>query len=251
MTTTLVLPIAGASTRFGGLLKWMQRNPITSNFMLVDAILGIAHMFENILIIPLEKHYVEFPGAFREVIYSLVAHGFVSPVIAPIVVSSSQPETVYKGLQVASNLGKPVTGNFMVKDCDNYWVPKRLSYPYIFKELGSYVVYANLSEYPDVPAQNKSYITFDGLGVIDNIVEKKVISDNFCVGGYGFESVRDYSRFYNAELVPVNSTEKHLSHVIYASMLYFKEQYKAVQCDGFSDWGTADDWIRYLNSYGE
>ena len=42
---------------------------------------------------------------------------------------------------------------------------------------------------------SKSFVNVnDHLGIIQSIIEKKVVSDTFCVGGYKFESAKVFLR---------------------------------------------------------
>lgn len=241
--TTLVLPIAGRSTRFNGKPKWLRT--FGNEIMLSLSMHGI-HQIDRVLVVMLEDHKRMFEYCATEIQRCIRMQGF-DPDIVTIESSESQPETVYKGLICAEEMGYPVKDNFLVKDCDNYW-------KYSDPITGNCVFYAKLSKYPFVTAQNKSYITYDYLNIIDNIVEKKVISDSFNVGGYGFVSSKTYQRAY-LQLMAVQNVssgvkENHLSHLIFEDMIRFESKYIALECSEFIDWGTEKDWEDYVEWRG-
>lgn len=242
---TLVLPIAGESSRFKSEKpKWAMTDTNTRKTMVVSSILGIVHNFNRIVLIPLEKH-METDWMYQ-VEYEL--RRLEKPFdVYPITFSNSQPETIFKGIHNSQIAGKPVRGSFLVKDCDNFWVFSGDENGEQWKLGRNYVVFDYIDKYPDMLAQNKSFIEFDSMGVVNNIVEKRVISDCFNVGGYGFKSVEEFQRaYYQMEASP-KVTELHVSHLIYAGMLHFQQEYFAVQADKFIDWGTQEDWERYNN----
>ena len=135
------------------------------------------HKFDKIIFICLKKH-LEYIDYKRLKCILLEYNENVSIVIleAP---TSCQSETVYEGLKREKH-----GGSFFIKDCDNnFFVP--------FME-GNYASTALLSPDNDTKAINKSYITCDGMGYVSNIAEKKIISDQFCCGGYSFENSEEF-----------------------------------------------------------
>jgi hypothetical protein len=51
---------------------------------------------------------------------------------------------------------------------------------------------------------------------VTNIIDKRIISHNFCAGGYSFENVDDFAHYYN---MLRDEQGLYLSHVIYAMLL--------------------------------
>ncbi|MGH7710513.1 MAG: hypothetical protein ACREOG_04485, partial [Gemmatimonadaceae bacterium] len=93
---------------------------------------------------------------------------------------------------------------------------------------------------------NKSYVELDQEGRVTNIVEKHVISNTFCVGGYGFASGTEFlATFRELE----NSSALYVSHVIY-KMLMDGQIFESLPVDGFIDWGTLRDWDRHKRQFG-
>jgi hypothetical protein len=252
MSVTLVMPIAGENNRFSGVYKWKLVDPVTNLPMLLAGIAPLMedNKFDEVLVFPLKSHYDLMPFFFESLVEIALSKWNVNLHMFPIESTRSQPETVYKGLVEAARMGITVD-RFLVKDCDNQWNVLKGG---VLNQAGfnwNYVVYANLSDYSQVHAQNKAYIEFNGMNIISNIVEKKVISDNFVVGGYGFSSFHDYQRAYlETKDVFRGDAEFHLSHLIYGDMLVHNARYYAVECKKYLDWGTLDDWNKYLEAHG-
>jgi hypothetical protein len=98
--------------------------------------------------------------------------------------TTSQSETVYNAIQI-----EKIEGFIFIKDSDGY-------YECNIKDQNNQVAFFNLNDVDDINARTKSYIEFDINGLITNIVEKKVISSTFSVGGYGFQSAKEFCKIY-------------------------------------------------------
>jgi hypothetical protein len=146
--------------------------------------------------------------------------------------TESQPETVARLIEMAK-----VTGPFFIKDADNSF---RLSVV-----PGNVVACADLHEAGRLNAGNKSYVEVDDAGNIQNIVEKRVISSLFCVGGYGFDSAEKFLETFRRLK---NDSSLYVSHVIY-QMLLDGEMFAARRAVEFADWGTIEEWEQYRESY--
>ena len=87
--------------------------------------------------------------------------------------TESQSETVYRAI-----IKNEITGFIYIKDSDGYF---RLN----LKNQDNQITYFDLNDIDEINARSKSYIEVDSNGIVLNMVEKKVISSKFCVGGYG------------------------------------------------------------------
>lgn len=94
--------------------------------------------------------------------------------------TSSQPETIYETIKL-----EDITGSIYIKDADCSFVsevnPQNLIATYQLEKLQW------------VDPQNKSYVDVDDGYYVTNIIEKRIISHNFCAGGYSFENVDDFT----------------------------------------------------------
>ena len=150
---------------------------------LTEAIRGLTPSnFHNIVIIGLAKHEEQYK--FKESLINEISHEYDVKLSRIIVVllenpTSSAPETVYEGL-----LESKVEGGILIKDCDGYFkldTKKSMD--------SNFVAVADLHKLGKLLVKNKSYVKLGNNNTISNIVEKKVISNLFCVGGYYFAGI--------------------------------------------------------------
>jgi hypothetical protein len=117
--------------------------------------------------------------------------------------TSSQPETIYETIK-----SENITGSIYIKDADCSFVsevnPQNLIAAYQLEKLQW------------VDPQNKSYVDVDDGYYVTNIIEKRIISHNFCAGGYSFENVEDFTHYYD---MLKDEQGLYLSHIIYAMLL--------------------------------
>jgi hypothetical protein len=230
----LIIPMAGKSTRFPDLKpKWMLTHP-SGNFMVLEAIAGLnLQDFEKIFFIYLREHEEihHFLKGFKEEIEDMNIMSKVE-FIELDEPTKDQPHTVYEAIRL-----KNITGPVFIKDSDN-----RFTYKY---NGGNSVCYEDLNDVGLIKPKNKSYIQANSEGTVINIIEKQVISANFCVGGYGFESAAQYTTAYDAL---DNLNERYISNIIYHEILGEKI-FTAEKVKHYSDWGTIEDWDRFKRSY--
>lgn len=229
----LILPCAGESSRFPGLRpKWTLTQP-NGNLMVCDAITKLQlEKIEKIVLIALKEHLVELKetimGAFRKAnieknieIFELEKK------------TNSQPETVASYLRT---LDKDVP--FFIKDCDGQFEcdiePK------------NQIITADVSLIKGLNVGSKSYCNINELGIITTIVEKQVISRNFCVGGYSFASSKKFLSSY--EKIK-NYDSLYVSHVIDHMMLFNEETFTNKSSNTYEDWGTIEDWLSYKETF--
>jgi hypothetical protein len=146
--------------------------------------------------------------------------------------TKDQPETVYQAIKQGN-----ITGPIFIKDSDNRFTA----------EIGQHnsVCYADLNKVGLIKPKNKSYISTDSQKIILTIVEKQVISSQFCVGGYSFSDAALFTE--TLDKMPLDK-ERYISNVIYQLMLD-GQNFKAIECSDYADWGTVEDWDRFKRSY--
>lgn len=117
--------------------------------------------------------------------------------------TNSQPETIYETIK-----SEDITGSIYIKDADCSFVAE--------VNHQNLIATYQLERLRWVDPQNKSYVDVDDGYYVTNIIEKRIISHNFCAGGYSFENVDDFIHYYN-----ILKKEKglYLSHIIYAMLL--------------------------------
>ncbi len=230
----LIVPMAGSSSRFPNMKpKWMLTHP-NGKFMVLEAISGLnLEDFERIVFVCLMEHEVtfSFTKGFREELDgSLIAGKY--EIVYLDKPTAHQSETV---LQAIKRLD--IKGPIFVKDSDNYFQAEYQG--------DNSVCYSDLNLSGLIRPRNKSYIELDEQGYISNIIEKNVISSQFCVGGYGFAEADDFIH-YLSEIK--SNQEIYLSNVIF-QMILGDKKFHAQLIENYKDWGTLEDWDRFKRSY--
>jgi len=234
---TLILPCAGRSTRFPGTRpKWTLTHPC-GDLMLLESIKGIdLTKYDQIVAVfikeDLEKYKLTtgLQKAFKNL-----------PIPVDIVElenkTKSQSETVATAIKKLK-----ITGSILIKDCDGYFIGK-------YRD-DNFVYTCDLKNAGSINASSKSYVDIDSNKFIKTIVEKDVISNLFCCGGYGFDSAVDFVKTYEKlQILTKDSlTEIYISHIIFQQILDGK-QFNIEQASNFKDWGTIEDWNQYKKQY--
>ncbi len=205
------------------------------NLMLAEAIRGLVFpQLDKIYLTVLAAHLKEFQcldGIKKQ--FQQIGLGENLVVIALDEPTQSQPETVARAIEK----GK-ITGPICIKDSDNYF---RLKVPST-----NFVSVVDLNQVGFINPSNKSYANVNENHFVTNIVEKRVISNFFCSGAYGFEDAQEYLRYFNALSGLKNL---YISHIIY-QMLLENKAFSAAVCSEYSDWGTLKDWNRFKSGFG-
>ena len=233
----LIIPMAGKSTRFPNMRpKWMLTDPMSGDLMCVEAIKGLnLDYFDKIYFTFLKSHNDEYnisDGLLR----CLVKNNLDKKTKFIILdePTSSQSETVYETIKTAN-----ISGFVFIKDSDGYFEIE-------LKSNQNQIIYYDLNKSGEIIACNKSYIQMENNRIITNIVEKKVISPNFCVGGYGFNSSDDFVEFYKKTIK--YSGECFVSNIIF-EMILQGSIFIGEESNNFLDWGTKNDWKKYCSRF--
>lgn len=229
--------MAGKSSRFPNMRpKWMLTHPMTNRFMVIESILGLnLEFFDQIYFICLSEHeenYSFLQGFLSEL--NDVGIKNKSKVLFLDEQTSSQSETVYNAV-----IKEKIDGFIFVKDSDGY-------YESYLENENNQVAFFDLNDMDNINARTKSYIDFDINGLITNIVEKKVISSTFSVGGYGFKSAKEFCETYE-KFLDVDE-ECYISHIIF-EMILSGSSFYGLKTSNFKDWGTLESWNSYKSQY--
>ena len=234
MHKNLLVPMAGKSSRFPGVRpKWMLTHP-TGRFMVIKALDGLdLGYFDFIYFIFLKEHEEEyhFLKGFKS---ELEAEGLLakSRFVFLENETQNQPETVYEAI-----VKNDINGQIFIKDSDNYFKTS------VFE--GNAVYVNDLNSCGLVNPSNKSYILKNEDNLVTNIIEKKVISPFFCVGGYSFES---HSLFIEKYLKLSGEKNLFISNIIFDCLLD-NIQFQSKTVTDYRDWGTLKDWNDYKKTY--
>ena len=147
--------------------------------------------------------------------------------------TSGPADTVYQILKQA-NISDDK--EFFIKDCDSF-------FDHIPTE-GNYVCVSSIADHEVLKRlASKSFVISNDQGIINNIIEKKVVSDKFCVGGYKFDKVSLYKSTFE-KLKSKNVKEIFVSHII-QDCLHNNQIFSKKQITNYIDVGTAEDWFEY------
>jgi len=126
---------------------------------------------------------------------------------------------------------------FLVKDCDNIFNHADLA-------PGNNIFVDTLTANPNIQnPSNKSYVSTNDWGIVNTIVEKKITSDIFCVGGYQFISTDIFKEAYNDTKLS-RIQEIYISSII-DHLITCGEIFSIVPVTDYIDFGTFEDWKKY------
>ena len=233
--TTLLLPIAGHSSRFPNLNpKWSLTHPL-GDMMVIEAIKGLdLTNVERICFIGLEEHDERFQlvTALSPQLESLGLLDRTDFVLLKER-TSSQPESLAVGIRQGG-----VTGPIYVKDSDNFFRDT--------PDDTNCVAGFDLHDLERVNVRSKSYYEVNADGLIINIVEKQIISSRFCVGGYSFADAAQYLEYYDR--YDGTAAELYVSGIIFG-MILDGTAFTSRTVEDYLDWGTVKEWQTYRNQF--
>lgn len=227
----IIVPCAGKSSRFPNMRpKWMLTHP-DGDMMVKKAIESIRGVSLKDVIITILKEHEEKYDIVRGLKENI---GDDITIIILDEPTKSQSETVYETLKKAK-----ITGNFIVKDSDNIFSLENA------EEKFNYICYSNLQEYTEINPSNKSYIVMNDQGIITEIVEKKIVSQTFNVGGYYFTNASQFIETYELLANKFADKELYLSSIVEHMLLNKTGVFFGKKIENYFDWGTLQDWQKY------
>ena len=230
---TLLIPCAGRSTRFPNMRpKWLLTHP-DGHIMVEKAIEGCnLERFSSVVIVITRAHDEQFQAS--EILRQAFAYldDRLQIVVLPEF-TSGQSETVVQAIEMAE-----IAGPLLIKDSDNHieWDDSG--------DLSNFVVVGNLERFRETTnVAAKSYVVIDKNGIVQDIVEKRIISATFCSGAYQIASAAVFRNAYKEMSEhPGLERETYVSHVIGWMMARTGAVFKAYEAHGYEDWGTLQEW---------
>jgi hypothetical protein len=237
MLSTLIMPCAGRSSRLGqDRPKWLLTHP-NGNPMLIEALDGLDTTNVSKIVITLVKEHIERHRVDLVKISDRILElkGFQPEFLVLDDFTPSQSNTVYRTINE-----KDIVGPIFIKDCDNYFNTKI--------ESKNYVCIASITA--DTNATNKSYVSFDKFGNLSGIIEKTIIGNRFCVGGYAFIDALAFKSTYDRikSIQEISGKEIYISHIV-QEMLLKNEVFGASEISNYLDWGTDTEWKKYISKF--
>tara|TARA_Y200000002_G_C22676435_1_gene662278 strand:+ start:332 stop:1405 length:1074 start_codon:yes stop_codon:yes gene_type:complete len=227
MIQNLIIPVAGASSRYPGMRpKWLLTMP-NGKLMIEESVKKInCKFFTKIFVVALKSHITKYCNR-ESLIFSLKKN--ISKKIELVELektTSCQAETVAAAIKK-----KKIKGAILIKDCDNQFsIDDKF-----LKKINNSVYAIDINTQDLIDAKNKSYIEKNIYNNIVNIVEKKIVSDFFCCGAYSFHSAKSFLTYANMLLK--TSKDVYISHVI-LKMLLNGNEFKYHNANDYIDWGT-------------
>ena len=223
----IIMPAAGLSTRFPN----MRPKYILADFQ------G-TYMFERSLESFIGKHNItigilkEHNDQYNTAEYIKNEYGEAIQVVILETRTTGPADTVYQILKQAGL----TTEEFLIKDCDSF-------FDHDYQE-GNYVCVSNIRDHEILKRlASKSFIVSNDQGIITSIIEKQVVSDKFCVGGYKFESADMFISAFE-KLKDAHVKEIFVSHII-EECLNDDAIFKESSVSNYVDVGTAEEWFEY------
>lgn len=237
--TTLLIPAAGLSSRYGlARPKFLLQHP-SGTTMLEAAISGILKIHNNglsqIVIVTLEEYFHDIDSKrWRDRIQQ--DSGLPTSIVFLPRPTGSMVETIIRGIETLD-----VDGPIMVRDTDSDLAFDENA---DLSQIQNFVAFADLRGYPNVQAGNKSFVDLEQ-GEVVSIVEKNIVSNFAYVGLAKFASASD---FVAGAIESASTGEIYVSDVI-RHLLDAKVSFRGIEVSNYEDWGTLSDWQRFVSSF--
>jgi hypothetical protein len=222
----IIVPAAGLSTRFPNVKPKFLLYDYKGESMIKNAIKPFLSNDYNITIGLLKIHDDTFKAieqikhdCKKEINFVLLENPTRGPA-----------DTVYQLLSRSS-----IDGEFLVKDCDSFFNHEITT--------GNYICVSNINEHEVLKKiYSKSFVISNNQGLITSIIEKEIVSNMFCVGGYKFQSAKEYKDIYNN--IDYSGKEIFISDII-SFMLSHGSIFTTKQIFDYVDVGILEDWLEY------
>jgi len=235
--TTLIMSCAGRSTRFKNVRPKPYLTHPNGSLMLMAAIQGLdISNIDRIIILIIKDHIEQYSINLDKIAQDIEKQKGRYPeffILADYL--PSRAEAINKLL-----IDMDIKGLIFIKDCDNDFTTKVSN--------NNAVCVSHLTG--NINAINKAYVILNKYGYISSIVEKSVINDMFCVGGYSFRDAGLYIKTFEKMYSDPNfhKDEIYLSHMI-QDMILNGEKFDIQEVKNYIDWGTLEEWRKYCSEY--
>ena len=225
----VIVPAAGLSTRFPNMPPKYLLTDSNGDMMLQKAV--EPYLNNHVIIGILQEHDEKYNA--KERIYEQFSKDSIDLVVLPQV-TTGPAATIFEIIERTK-----IEGNFLIKDCDSYFEHTIAA--------GNYVCVSKVKQNEILyNLAGKSFVQSNDQGIITEIIEKQVISDKFCVGGYKFADVKQYLDAYRSISSSVQN-EIFVSHVIQYMLMQGEIFFENIVSNN-SDVGTIEEWKKYNES---
>jgi hypothetical protein len=222
----VIVPAAGLSTRFPDMKPKYLLYDYKHELMLANAIRPFLNMDMKVSIGILKEHDVKYDAS------KFIQHEFGDSVDVVVldVPTKGPADTVFQIIEKLGLYSEPI----FIKDCDSF-------FEHDISE-GNYVCVSKISDHEFLKKiASKSFTVANNQGIITDIVEKEVVSDTFCVGGYKFSSALMYKEAFKRLSSEREVFVSDVISVCIGDMNIFNEK----KVRDYTDVGTAQDWFEY------
>lgn len=235
---TLIIPCAGKSNRFPNMKpKYLLTHP-DGKLMIEKAIEYInIDLFDRIIITIVQPHDEKYESGL--ILRQVFGNNHKVEICMLDDFTASASETIALTLEKMQ-----VVWSFVVKDSDN---AVHTQIPEVIKNC---IVGYDLREHKDISnIPWKSFLVLNEQNLIQDIVEKEVVSNIICLGVYCFEQVEDFIWAYEQLQHNNIKWEMYISHII--SYLIAQERcvFVCKMATGYDDWGTLTEWKEVQKNY--
>lgn len=224
----VIVPAAGLSTRFPDMKPKYLLYDYKHELMVSNAIRPFLNNDMSVCIGILKEHDEKYDAS------KYIKHEFGDSVKIVILDNPTKgpADTVFQIIEKLGLYKEPI----FIKDCDSFFDHNISD--------GNYVCVSNISQHEVLKKiASKSFTISNNQGIITDIVEKEVVSDTFCVGGYKFSSALMYKEAF--ERIN-NNREIFVSDVISVCIGDLKI-FNQMPVTNYTDVGTSQDWFEYNN----
>jgi hypothetical protein len=225
----VIVPAAGLSTRFPNMRPKYTLTDYQGRFMIQRAIERL-DAADKIYIGVLAEHHAAYPIDQRlQEIYGDRVEMIVLPgrTLGP----ADTAQQIMERVDLDSSQG------LLIKDCDSFFDHNH--------DEGNYVCVSSVADHDVIKRlAAKSFVRCNDQDIVTDIIEKQVVSDLFCVGGYHFRTPDLFREAYQE--LDMGDHEIFVSHVI-QRLLEQGEIFLARRVRDYVDVGTAADWQEYNN----
>jgi hypothetical protein len=223
----VIIPCAGLSSRFPGLRpKYLLTD--YSGLMMIERAAApyIGQYPVTITILAEHDRIYNSQSKLREVFGDKVK------IVVLEEPTTGPADTVYQTI-LKGDINRQ--DSVLIKDSDGFYHSDVLA--------GNVIYVCNLNKNPHIKnVHAKSYTVTNDQGLIVSVVEKQIVSNNFCAGGYQFESADSFVAAFDA--VNKNGAEIFVSHII-DWMIGQGQVFQECAVQDMVDVGTAPDWFEF------
>jgi len=222
----IIVPAAGLSTRFPDMKPKYLLYDYKGDMMLMNALRSYRQRGYRIHIGILKEHQDKYN------VIEQIQHEWMDNINYVVLDKPTRgpADTVYQIIQKSGIH----TSEIFIKDCDSY-------FEHDFSE-GNYVCVSKISQHEILKKlSSKSFTVANNNGIITDIVEKEVVSDTFCVGGYKFSSAMLYKQAFESL---TTEREVFVSDVI-GRCIHDMNIFMEKHVTNYVDVGTAQDWFEH------